>query len=695
MELKGKRILVCNCEISMPLDGKELARACGSEAACEVHTQLCRAQIESFKAAVASGEPLIVSCTQEAPLFEETRAELGPETAVGYTNIRERAGWAEEGAAALPKIAALLAEATLEVAPTSTVLMRSAGACLVYGRDETAIEAAKQLFPRLSPTVILRRSGDVIPPRVTNVPIFGGTIRHASGHLGAFELTVDDFAPMAVSSRQALAFGPGRDGVAVRFDLILDLSGEAPLVPAHAKRDGYLRPDPGNPAALQRALFDLTDLVGEFEKPRYVDFKAELCAHSRSRRIGCTRCLEVCPAAAIQPGGDTVVIDPYLCGGCGACNSVCPTGAAAYAYPPARALLERLRTLLSTYRQAGGERPALLVHDDAHGGELISLMSRFGRGLPAAVIPFAVNEVTQLGLDVILGALAYGGTRLLVLVPPRRRDELAGLQAQLGYAEAALSGLGYRPGRLELITDDDPDAVEARLFELAADEGLGSSSGMPAATFLPMGDKRALMRLALQELHAHAPAPADHVPLPAGAPFGRVVVDTAGCTLCLACVSACPTGALVDNPERPQLSFIEDACVQCGLCQSTCPENVIRLEPRLNFTDAARQPVLIKQEEPFECIRCGRPFGTRASIERIVEKLSAGHWMFQDSAAVDRIRMCEDCRVVVQFEVSDNPLAAGPRPRTRTTDDYLREREEIEAARRRLEGEAGETDGSA
>jgi hypothetical protein len=45
--------------------------------------------------------------------------------------------------------------------------------------------------------------------------------------------------------------------------------------------------------------------------------------------------------------------------------------------------------------------------------------------------------------------------------------------------------------------------------------------------------------------------------------------------------------------------------------------------------------------------------------------------------------------VIVQFEVTDNPLAAGPRPKTRTTDDYLREREEIEEARAKLEAEAG------
>ena len=198
------------------------------------------------------------------------------------------------------------------------------------------------------------------------------------------------------------------------------------------------------------------------------------------------------------------------------------------------------------------------------------------------------------------------------------------------------------------------------------------------------------MRLALQELHGAAPAPVEQVAVPEGAPFGRTVIDVEGCTLCLACVGACPTGALQDNPERPELRFQEDACVQCGLCVSTCPEKVIRLEPRLLFSDDARRALLVKEEEPFTCIRCGRPFGTRSSIERIVEKLAAKHWMFQDSAAVDRIRMCDDCRVVAQFEVQNNPLAGGARPRTRTTEDYLREREEIAAARAKVkEGKNG------
>src|SRR5918995_1988735 len=176
MELKGKRLLVCNCEVSMALDGKALARACKQSGAAEVHSQLCRAQIASFKEALANGAPVIVGCTQEAPLFEETRAEFGPETAVAYVNIRERAGWAQQGPDTLPKNAALLAEAALEMPPTASVTMKSAGEGLIYGRDEQALEAAEQLASRLSVTVILTAPSETIPPRRIEVPIFRGTV---------------------------------------------------------------------------------------------------------------------------------------------------------------------------------------------------------------------------------------------------------------------------------------------------------------------------------------------------------------------------------------------------------------------------------------------------------------------------------------------------------------------------------------
>jgi ferredoxin len=201
-----------------------------------------------------------------------------------------------------------------------------------------------------------------------------------------------------------------------------------------------------------------------------------------------------------------------------------------------------------------------------------------------------------------------------------------------------------------------------------------------AAGFQPLGGKRALVRLALGHLHDVAPAPVDFVPLAPGAPFGAVAVDAEGCTLCLACVGACPTGALQDNPEKPQLRFLEDACIQCGLCRATCPENVITLVPRVNFAATARDAQVMKEEEPFCCVRCGKPFGTKGSIERIVAKLGEKHSMFASKEAAERIKMCNDCRVIAQFEAKDEPFAGAERPRTRTTDDDLREREILRAA---------------
>ena len=169
--------------------------------------------------------------------------------------------------------------------------------------------------------------------------------------------------------------------------------------------------------------------------------------------------------------------------------------------------------------------------------------------------------------------------------------------------------------------------------------------------------------------------------MPEGAPFGSVEVAIAGCTLCLACVGACPTGALLDNPDRPMLSFVEDACVQCGLCRNTCPERVIRLEPRLDFTPAARVPRVLKEEEPAQCTRCGKAFGTKSSIERIVSQLSGRNPLFQTPEQVALIRMCDDCRVKAQFEAKDNPMALGERRRPRTSEDYLRERAARDAAK--------------
>jgi ferredoxin len=420
-----------------------------------------------------------------------------------------------------------------------------------------------------------------------------------------------------------------------------------------------------------KAVLKARDLVGTFDKPRYIDFTADLCAHSRSRIVGCRRCLDLCPAGAIAPVGDHVAIDAKICAGCGQCAAACPTGAAAYALPPADALLRRLRILLAIYRDAGGGKPVLLVHDDEHGTTLIDALARYGDGLPANVLPVAVNEVTQVGLEAVAAAFAYGASALRFLLRARPRHDVAGLRKTIALAEPILAGLGFAGARIATIETDDPDALSEALRALEAPE----VSPRPAS-FQAVGGKRDVLRLSLRELHRSAPAPVDVVPLPEGAPFGAVVLNVEGCTLCLSCVSACPTGALSDDPERPVLRFAEDACVQCGLCKATCPEKVITLQPQLDFRAATAATRVLKEEEPFHCIRCGKAFGVKSTIERITAKLEGKHWMFKGHAdRLEVLKMCEDCRVAAVTAADFDPYGAPARPAPRTSEDYLRERE--------------------
>jgi ferredoxin len=659
----------------MPLDADAVRRGCRGETTTTA-TQLCRAELDRFRAIAAGDTPVTVGCTQEAARFSEIAVESGRTTPLQYANIRECAGWSSDAAKAGPKMAALLAAAAEPAPPVPFIELESGGVILICGRDEIAVEAGNLLKDHLDVTVLIAPPAAILP-RLTDFPVAKGKVTKATGHLGAFEVVVDDFAHPAPSSRNVLTFGPSRNDTRSSCDIVLDLTGGTAFFPAADLRDGYLRADPASPTAMLQAVLKARDLSGTFQKPRYVTYDASLCAHARSGVTGCTRCLDLCPTSAITPAGDHVAIDASTCAGCGQCAAACPTGAASYALPPEDALMRKLRALLVTYREAGGEQAVVLVHDNAHGVPLIDALARFGDGLPAHVLPFAVNEITQIGLESIAAAFAYGASAMRFLLRARPRHDVSGLLRTMALADPILTGLGFGRARVATIETDDPDLL------LEALRAIPAMPPAPRPTSLrPQGAKRSVLRLALSALYRAAPAPVEVVALPEGAPFGAVEVDAGGCTLCLSCVSACPTGALRDDPERPILKFVQDACVQCGLCRATCPEDVITLKPQIDFRAASAPTRILKEETPFCCIRCGKPFGVKSTIDRVVAKLEGKHWMYAGSARrLDVIKMCDDCRVAFVVEEGFEPYGA-QRQTVRTTDDYLREREALKRADR-------------
>ncbi len=693
----------------MPLDPQALGQALHEE--LTLHSSLCRREAPAYQkallAAQKSGERLVVACTQESRLFnelaEQTEGAQALEQPIRFVNIRETGGWSRDAAQASPKMAALLALAQLpEPEPVATVTYQSAGRLLVIGPLDDAERMASQLDDSLQITLLSQGAGPLGGAQERRYPVISGQIDSLTGWLGAFELGWTRNNPidldlctrcnacLAVCPEGAIGLDYQIDSELCRshgdcvkvcsvagaidfqrkpesqtetFDLILDLRSEASQAKAggatftqHAPPQGYFRLTDGGLSETQ-TLLKLRELVGEFEKPKFFNYKQKLCAHSRNTQVGCNACIDVCSAQAIssEASRQQIKVNPNLCVGCGACTTVCPTGALTYAYPRATEQGVKLKTLLTTYARAGGKDAAVLFHSQETGADLINqlgraaqLNSRRGksgqgpRGLPARVLPVPMWHTASTGLDVWLTAIAYGASQVWVLMTDEEAPQYRqAVRAQMDVAQTLLNALGYSGTHFAIVEVQGEGSVASldQALQTRPAQGVRQAAG-----FAIQADKRATLDLALDHLIAQATAMPEVIALPAASPFGTLQVDKDACTLCLSCVSACPSSALHDNTLMPQLKFIEKNCVQCGLCATTCPENAITLQPRLLLTPQRKEARVLNEAKPYACVRCSKPFGTLKGIEAMLGKL-AGHSMFQGDA-LERLKMCGDCRVI-------------------------------------------------
>lgn len=526
---------------------------------------------------------------------------------------------------------AMSAVESLDFQATSLIQYSSSGRVAVIGSIE-AQEFASRLGGNLRAQVILTDGAE--EPGVATIPV-GNRHLKIEGYLGNFNIFL------------------GEEGKAnfeiVSVDLIVDLSAE-PLLSMPLKPPGYLISKLEEPY-LTFVEEELKGLTGTFEKPKYFDYDASICAHGRSGVAGCTNCIDACPAEAITSLINSIEVNPNLCQGGGVCTSVCPTGAIRYVYPNAADTLHIVSTLLTRYSEAGGRDPVIAFVAEA---EMELLENKPDNDKADNLLVVVLEELASVGMEVWLNALASGAKSVLLIDAGSMPESVGGfLQSQISTANTILSGLGYKENLIRIVSPLSlpqhgeisesihliDETFEAASFVALLDNHLKNR-------FDKNRDKRRTTLLATDFLYQQSSSPEPIIALPEQSPFGQIMVDADACTLCMGCTSVCPTNAISAGDDVPKLEFREIKCVQCGICESACPERAISLKPRL-ITDAKqrRGSVTLHEELPFCCITCGKAFATKSMIDNMTQKLT-GHYMFKSERAKLRLMMCEQCRVV-------------------------------------------------
>ena len=353
-----------------------------------------------------------------------------------------------------------------------------------------------------------------------------------------------------------------------------------------------------------------------------------ICQYSAKLDTGCENCRSACTYGAVSRDRDGIHIDHLLCTECGACLASCPTGALQYGRFTDASFVEYFRTV------------ALEKHGTVVLGNEQELHRFWWRTKQVESAPVFFLEYPQpMALSSMHLLLLYcmGAGRIIVLAEDNKAS--ASIRRQITLVNTILNTLFHLhdpvlcTGQNVLAAELEKNSAENPLTRLYHD-----------FSFTNRREKLADM---LSFLCLQSEAEAVRLSGAAVADFGEITCDRDKCTLCSACAGECRIAALTTNSSNFSLNHSPALCTQCGTCVDICPEDAITLQPGLPLHPDFFKTTVLAQAEPVHCLECGKIFGTRESLTKIMTILTRKNMWDSDD---NLLNYCETCRVVKLFE---------------------------------------------
>ena len=367
----------------------------------------------------------------------------------------------------------------------------------------------------------------------------------------------------------------------------------------------------------------LKENINSYTYKKFTTYDPTICQYNERRVEICSKCEEVCPTVAITKDDKTktLTFSQIDCDGCGGCVSVCPSGALDYAPTNRDSIFEMSKFYKETH--------PLIVPSKMN-------MQNLMINLKENVLPFAIEGEKFLSEVSFLTLLQMSGSQVVFysdVLSKGTKDSIRILNDiyQKKYQKDAI------------LVAMDKEELEDALNEVTFIEDSYFNFNQNDLKKREAFSQRLQKIVGTEDLGVVKTGEHIH--------YGRVLVNEANCTLCLACVGACNVDALFANESDFTLRVNPSLCTACGYCEVSCPEvdclTIVRDEIELQPT-WFKENILAK-DKLFACVECGKEFATTKAIEKIANMMGA---IFALSSETKKrtLYCCEDCKPKIMIK---------------------------------------------